>query len=95
MRSLVEQFETLIEISTLVGLVMYGWCAVAAFRIAGQASSPAARLTLRVCGALALAFCIWAALSSDLKLLLASLGFLALTVPLWLGVRMLQRARTV
>ena len=91
--SLGRQFATLIDISTILSLVMYGWCAVAALKISGQAASPAIRLALRACAGLALAFCIWTAAVSDLKLLLVSLGFLAVTVPLWLGVQALERAR--
>ena len=91
--SLGRQFATLIDISTILTLVMYGWCAVAALKISGQAASPAIRLALRTCAGLALAFCIWTAAVSDLKLLLVSLGFLAVTVPLWLGVQALERAR--
>jgi len=89
-----RQFETLIDISTILTLVMYAWCAAAALKVAGKASSKAARLGLRVCAVLALGFCVWTAGSSDLKLLLASLGFLALTVPLWLMVRRFERSRT-
>ena len=43
--------------------------------------------------AAALGFCVWTAVCSDLKLLLVSLGFLVLTVPLWLGVRASSRGR--
>ena len=88
-----RQFEILIDISTILTLVMYGWCAVAALKVSGLAGSPAARLALRICAILALGFCIWTAGSSDLKLLLVSLGFLALTVPLWWGIEALARAR--
>ncbi len=82
-----RQFQTLIDVSTLLTLVMYGWCAVAALRISSQVASAALRLGLRACAVLALLFCAWTALSSDLKLLLVGLGFLVLTVPLWLGVK--------
>ena len=88
-----RQFETLIEISTILTLVMYGWCAVAALKIGGQAASPAAGLMLRACAGLALAFCIWTVAFSDLKLLALSLGFLGITVPLWQAVRVVERAK--
>ena len=88
-----RQFETLIDISTILTLVMYGWCAVAALRISGQVGQARVRLGLRICAAAALGFCVWTAVCSDLKLLLVSLGFLVLTVPLWLGVRASSRGR--
>jgi arginine:agmatine antiporter len=88
-----RQFQTLIDISTLLTLVMYGWCAAAALRISGRVRSAGARLGLQVCSVLALAFCVWTSIVSDLKLLLVSLGFLALTAPLWIGVRLAERRR--
>ena len=88
-----RQFQTLIDISTILTLVMYGWCAVAALRISGKIGSPHARLGVRACAGGALGFCLWTAVSSDLKLLLVSLGFLILTVPLWLGVRAARGVR--
>ena len=88
-----RQFQTLIDVSTLLTLVMYGWCAVAAFRISGQIVSARARLALRTCALAALGFCVWTAVSSDLKLLMVGVGFLALTVPLWLGVRAAEGAK--
>jgi hypothetical protein len=50
-------------------------------------------LALRICACLALAFCVWTVAFSDLKLLLVGLGFLALTLPLWLAAQRLGRAR--
>ncbi len=88
-----RQFQTLIDVSTLLTLVMYGWCAVAALRISGQLASARARLALRGCAVAALGFCVWTAVSSDLKLLMVGLGLLALTVPLWLGVRAAEGAK--
>lgn len=88
-----RQFQTLIDISTLLTLVMYGWCAVAVLRLSVTVRSPARRLGLQVCAVLALAFCIWTAAVSELKLLVVSLGFLVLTVPLWIGVRLAERRR--
>lgn len=89
-----RQFQTLIDISTILTLVMYGWCAIAALRISGKVASPKARLGLRASAVLSLGFCVWTSVSSDLTLLLVSLGFLVLTVPLWLGVRAANRAKT-
>ena len=89
-----RQFQTLIAISTILTLVMYGWCALAALRISGKVASPKARLGLRASAVLSLGFCVWTSVSSDLTLLLVSLGFLVLTVPLWLGVRAANRAKT-
>lgn len=89
-----RQFQTLIDISTILTLVMYGWCAIAALRISGRVASSSARLGLRACAVLGLGFCVWTSVSSDLTLLLVSLGFLVLTVPLWLGVRAANRAKT-
>ena len=88
-----RQFQTLIDVSTILTLVMYGWCAVAALRISGRIASTGPRLGVRACAGGALAFCLWTAVSSDLKLLLVSLGFLILTVPLWLGVRAARSVR--
>ena len=88
-----KQFETLIDISTILTLVMYGWCAIAALRISGKVPSPNLRLGLQAAAILSLGFCAWTAGSSDLKLLLVSLGFLVITAPLWLGARAVQRAR--
>ena len=88
-----RQFQTLIDISTILTLVMYGWCAVAALRISGGLASAKARFGLRVSALLALGFCVWTSVSSDLKLLLVSLGFLVLTVPIWLGVQAANRAK--
>ena len=88
-----RQFQTLIDISTILTLVMYGWCAVAALRISGGLASAKARLGLRASAVLALGFCVWTSVSSDLKLLLVSMGFLVLTVPLWLGVQAANRAK--
>jgi arginine:agmatine antiporter len=88
-----RQFQILIDISTLLTLVMYAWCALAALRVSGAVASPAARLGLRVCSVLALLFCIWAIAVSELKLLLVSLAFLALTVPLWLALRLTARGK--
>ncbi len=85
--SLGRQFQTLIDISTILTLVMYGWCAVAVLRISGKIVSSRVRLLLRMVAALALGFCVWTAVCSDLKLLAFSLAFLALSVPLWLVVR--------
>lgn len=87
-----RQFQILINISTFLTLVMYGWCAVALLRVSGEVSSPARRLGLRLCAGLALAFCVWTSVVSDLKLLFVGLGFLALTVPLWIGARLAARA---
>ena len=88
-----RQFQTLIDISTILTLVMYGWCAIAALRISGRVASPKARLGLRACAVLGLGFCVWTSVSSDLKLLLVSLGFLVLTVPLWLAVQVANRGK--
>jgi arginine:agmatine antiporter len=88
-----RQFQILIDISTVLTLVMYAWCAVAALRVSGKVGSPAARLGLRVCSVLALAFCIGTSLASELRLLVVSAGFLALTIPLWIGVRIAERRR--
>jgi arginine:agmatine antiporter len=91
-----RQFLILIDISTLLTLVMYGWCAVAVLRLSPMVRSPSRRLGLQICSVLALVFCIWAAAVSavsELKLLVVSLGFLALTVPLWLGVKLIERRR--
>lgn len=88
-----RQFEILIDISTILTLVMYAWCAAAALKVSRLAASPAARLALRICAILALGFCVWTAVCSDLKLLLVSLGFLAITVPLWLATQALGRGR--
>lgn len=88
-----RQFEILIDISTLLTLVMYAWCAAAALKLSGLARSGAARLALRLSAVLAIGFCVWTAVSSDLKLLLVSVGFLALTVPLWLAIRAFGRAK--
>jgi arginine:agmatine antiporter len=90
-----RQFQTLIDISTLLTLVMYGWCAIAALRLSGQVERRDLRLGLRASAALGLGFCIWAAATSDMKLLLVSLGFLVLTAPLWLAVQAARRARAV
>ena len=88
-----RQFQTLIDVSTLLTLVMYGWCAVAALRISRQVASARLRLGLRASAVLALGFCAWTSVSSDFKLLLVALGFLVLTVPLWLGVRAAQASK--
>jgi arginine:agmatine antiporter len=86
-----RQFQTLIDISTILTLVMYGWCAIAALRISGQVERRDLRLGLRISAALGLAFCVWAAATSDMKLLLVSLGFLVLTAPLWLAIQAARR----
>ena len=90
-----RQFQTLIDVSTLLTLVMYGWCAAAALRISGKVARRGLRLGLRACAGLSLGFCVWTAATSELKLLLISLGFLALTVPLWLAVQASARARAL
>ncbi len=72
---------------------MYAWCAVAALRVSGMVSSAAARLGLQICAVLAFAFCVWTVVVSEPKLLIVSLGFLALTVPIWIGARWAERAR--
>ena len=66
---------------------------MAALRISGRIVSTGARLGVRACAGGGLGFCLWTAVSSDLKLLLVSLGFLILTVPLWLGVRAAKRVQ--
>lgn len=88
-----RQFQILIDISTILTLVMYGWCAVASLRISGEVASRSRRMALRVCAGLALAFSVWTIVASDSKLLLVSLGFLVLTVPMWIGARLAERAR--
>jgi arginine:agmatine antiporter len=91
--SLGRQFQILIDISTILTLVMYAWCAVALVRIGAKVRAPGRRLALRATAALALAFCFWAVAGSEPKLLLISLIFLVVTVPLWIGVRLAERAR--
>ena len=88
-----RQFQILIDISTILTLVMYAWCALALLRVSGMVASKSRRLGLQVCAGLALAFCIWTVAVSEPKLLVVSLGFLAVTVPLWVAVRVAERAR--
>jgi arginine:agmatine antiporter len=88
-----RQFQMLIDVSTILTLVMYGWCAVAALKVSGLVASPAARLGLQACSVLALAFCVWTVAVSEPKLLKVSLIFLALTVPLWIVIWLAEGAR--
>ncbi len=89
-----RQFQTLIDISTILCIVMYAWCAVAALRLSGKVTSASIRLGLRICAVLALAFCLWTVAVSEPKLIVVSLGFLAITAPLWGMVRLVERARS-
>lgn len=88
-----RQFEVLIDISTVLTLVMYAWCALSLLRLSGGIASPAWRLVVRTCAVLGFAFCLWAIVSSELRLLLISLGFIAVTVPAWLAVKWAGRAQ--
>jgi len=88
-----RQFQTLIDISTILTLVMYGWCAAALLRVAGAAASSSVRLALRACAILALAFSVWTVAVSEPKLILVSAVFMAVTVPLWIGVRLAERTK--
>ena len=88
-----RQFEVLIDVSTVLTLVMYAWCALSLVRLAAVVTSPRWRLAVRACAILGFAFCLWAILSSELKLLLVSVAFIAVTVPAWIAVRWAGRAR--
>ena len=88
-----RQFEVLIDISTVLTLVMYGWCALSLLRLSGGVASPAWRFVVRACAVLGFAFCLWAIVSSEPRLLLVSLGFIAVTVPAWLAVLWVGRAQ--
>jgi arginine:agmatine antiporter len=90
--SLGRQFQILIDISTILTLVMYAWCAAALVRISPNVRAPGRRLALQATAMLALAFCVWAVGVSEPKLLLISLAFLVVTVPLWIVVRLAERA---
>ncbi len=88
-----RQFGVLIDISTVLTLVMYGWCALALVRFAGAVRSPGWRLAVRTCGVLAFVFCLWTILASERRLLIVSLVFLAATLPAWGATRLAGRAR--
>ena len=78
-----RQFGVLIDISTVLTLVMYAWCALALVRFAGAIGSSKWRLAVRACALAGFAFCLWTILASDRRLLLVSLVFLAVTLPAW------------
>ena len=88
-----RQFEVLIDISTVLTLVMYGWCALSLLRLSGEIAQPRWRMATRLCAVLGVGFCLWVILSSELRLLIVSLAFIAVTVPAWIGVRWLARSR--
>ncbi len=87
-----RQFGVLIDISTVLTLVMYAWCALALIRFAGAIGSPGWRLAVRACAVLGFAFCLWTIFASDRRLLLVSLVFLAATLPAWGLTRLTGKA---
>ena len=88
-----RQFAALIDVSTVLTLVMYGWCALAVLRVAGAIASPAWRAATRAAALGAFGFCVWVVATSEPKLLLLSLAVLAATLPLWGLVLLAKRAR--
>ncbi len=84
----------LIDISTVLTLVMYAWCALALVRFAKAVQPAGWRLAVRVCAVLAFAFCLWTIVASDQRLLLISLAALAATLPLWLASIFAERMKT-
>ena len=88
-----RQFGVLIDISTVLTLVMYAWCALALVRFAGAIASPGWRFAVRACALLGFAFCLWTVAASEWRLLVVSLVFLAATLPAWGLTRLTGRLR--
>jgi arginine:agmatine antiporter len=78
-----EQFNVLINVSTVLFMVVYGLCALALVRFAGAIQRPGPRLGARLLALAGALFSIWAIWSSDPDLLKVTGVVLLATTPLW------------
>jgi hypothetical protein len=81
--SLNEQFTLMIDVSTVLGTLVYLYCCVCLARISGRAATVRGRWAARICAVLGGLFCAGVILGSGKTLLITSLVFIAATIPLW------------
>lgn len=81
--SLNQQFSLMIDASVVLTVLVYLYCCITLLRLSGSIANPRGRLAARLCGGLALLFCIGVIAGAGVNLLIASAIFLAATVPLW------------
>lgn len=77
--SLAAQFAALAEVSVLLTMLIYVYCALAVFRFCAELPARQ-RLRVRVLAVLAIAFCIWLSASANSKLLLLAAAFVAVAI---------------
>lgn len=87
-----EQFNVLINVSTVLFMVVYALCALALVRFAGALEGGRARLGARLLGLVGFGFSTWAIVVSDFELLKVTGLVLAATTPLW-AIAALARRR--
>ena len=78
-----QQFQILINVSTVWAIVPYMICCAALWRLAGALPS-AARMSARLVSAAALVFNLWLMATGDAMTLGLTLALVVLTLGLWL-----------
>lgn len=88
-----QQFSLMIDASVILGMFIYGYCCIAMLKYASNLTNPRGRLAARICAVLGGLFCIAVIAGSGLKLLVGSMAFIAVTIPLWGLVLLAQKLK--
>lgn len=84
--TLAAQFAALAEVSVLLTMLIYGYCAFSVLRIAGELPSAQA-IRARTLAALALLFCAWLSVSANTGSIALALGVIAAAIAIGLASR--------
>lgn len=78
-----QQFNLMIDVSTVLSTLVYLYCCVTLLRLSGQAATVRGQIAARVCAVVGGLFCLGVILGSGQRLLIGGLAFVAATIPLW------------